>query len=146
MLKQDVEQLLRDGHTVEVPPQGTSMYPFLIEGRDRVVIAPWEGTARWGDVVLFRRVDGPLVLHRVVKVRPEGLSFVGDNQREVEGPLPPAQMRGILVGYVRSGKRHTTAFLPYRVLTSLWLLALPLRPAVWKGLAWVRRRRRPSLP
>ena len=34
----DIEKLVSAGHSVKIPIQGNSMYPFLIDGRDRVSI------------------------------------------------------------------------------------------------------------
>ena len=36
--KIDLEQLLRDGNIIRIKPQGYSMYPLLIPGRDEALI------------------------------------------------------------------------------------------------------------
>ena len=138
--KQDVERLLLEGNTVQFYPTGLSMYPFLIGGRDEAVVAPADGEKlRRGDVLLYRRVGGILVLHRLVRTKKEGLYFTGDNQTEIEGPLAREMVRGKLVGFVRKGKRHSTKNFWYRIYAGLWLFFLPLRPAAW-GLLRVLRR------
>ena len=38
--KMDIEQLLAQGHSVRIYPQGYSMYPMLVPGRDEAVIGP----------------------------------------------------------------------------------------------------------
>ena len=138
--KQDVEKLLREKHTVSLPLTGLSMYPFLIGGRDRAIVSPLKEseTPKKGEVYLYRRKQGILVLHRLVKVRDSGLFFTGDNQREIEGPLSSDQLRGRMTGFVRKGKEHGTSYFPYRFCTGLWRICLPLRPAVWKTLKAVR--------
>ncbi len=138
--KQDVEKLLREGNTVQFPPTGWSMYPLIIGGRDQVVVAPvGEKPFKKGDVLLYRRPGSILILHRLVKRKPEGLYFTGDNQTEIEGPLPESAVAGRLVGYVRKGKNHTTKNVLYRVYSGLWLLALPFRPAAWAFMRGVRK-------
>ena len=103
--KADIEQLLRDGKTVQTMINGYSMYPMLMPGRDSVILVPFEGEQpKRGDVVLYRRDGSILVLHRIWRVRQEGLYLVGDNQTEIEGPLRIEQMRGRLVGFVRKDK------------------------------------------
>lgn len=142
--KKDIVQLLAAGKTVEIMPQGNSMYPLLIPGRDRVVLAPFirqREKVRRGDVLLFRREQSILVLHRVCRVGKDGVYFVGDNQREVEGPIAPHQIVGRAVGFVRNGRRLSIHHPLYVIATGLWLLFLPLRPAAWKLTGAIRRLR-----
>ncbi len=136
--KTGIEQLLREGNTICVMPEGYSMYPMLVPGRDSVIIEPLcvlngerqragEKPVLRGDVVLYRRDAGILVLHRVFHVRKDGYYMVGDNQTRVEGPLRGDQLRGRMVGFIRRGRYCSTKDLPYRVYASLWLLVRPLR-------------------
>ena len=62
----EIEPLLKAGVCIQIHPQGYSMYPFIDPRRDEVVLAGIEdGSAlRRGDVVLYRRENGMLVLHR----------------------------------------------------------------------------------
>ena len=138
--KQDAEALLRSGITVQLPPTGWSMYPTIVPGRDQAVIAPAEGHAlRRGDVLLYRRDGGILVLHRVWRAGPEGLYLVGDNQREIEGPLRQDQVRGIMTALVRKGRNIPVTALCYRLPTGLWLLLRPLRRPISRAAAAVKR-------
>lgn len=124
----DIEQLLENGKVIQLPTRGYSMYPMLVSGRDAAIIAPVDGKElKRGDVVLYRRDNSILVLHRVWKVRKEGLYMVGDNQTEVEGPLRLDQVRGILVGFVRKGREIPVSNVPYRICSRLWLLLRPIR-------------------
>ena len=94
----DMEQLLQDGNILKLKPQGYSMYPLFIPGRDEALIqqAALE-SLRKNDVVLYRRDHSILVLHRICRIAPEGIYMVGDNQSEVEGPSwGPDQIRGKL--------------------------------------------------
>ena len=129
--KVDIEACLAAGETVQFPIRGWSMYPFLADGRDQAVVTPAEGTAlRRGDVALYRRDGGILVLHRVWRHDAAGLWFVGDNQTAVEGPLRPDQVRGKLTALCRKGRMISAGDARYRILSRLWLLARPLRPAI----------------
>ena len=105
MYTYDIEQLLKNGSAVKLKPQGYSMYPLFLPGRDEAVIehcVPSE--LHRGDVILYRRVQGILVLHRICRITRDGFYLVGDNQTEVEGPLSPEQIHGKLTGVVRNGK------------------------------------------
>ena len=124
----DIEKLLRDGHPVRLKPQGFSMYPLFISGRDEAVIAPCDpASLHRGDVALYRRDNSILVLHRIWKVRDDGFYMVGDNQTEIEGPLRP---------------EFSTSNMLYRLLSGIWLFCRPLRPLAHKIANLLRRFRR----
>ena len=132
--KIDVEGLLSRGQSVEIYPTGYSMYPLVIPGRDRAVLAPFirqRDQVRKGDVLLFRRKHSILVLHRVCRVGADGVYFVGDNQKEVEGPIPYNQIVGKATAFVRKGRRISVGRPMYRILTGLWLWLRPIRPLFW---------------
>lgn len=131
--KQDIEQLLRDGYTIQLKPQGYSMYPLFIPGRDEAIIESVPvNSFKKGDVALYRRDQSILVLHRICRINDSGFYMVGDNQSEVEGPLRPDQLKGKLVGFVRKGRSSSVQDPFYRFLSSLWLFMLPARPLCFK--------------
>lgn len=139
--KQNVEALLAEGNCVQIKPRGYSMYPLLVPGRDEVVLAPnMYYELKRGDVVLYRRESGMLVLHRICKRKGNAFYMVGDNQREIEGPLYAEQIKGVMVGVVRKGKSFSVNNPVYRVLSQIWLLMRPIRPVVAKTVAGVKRR------
>ena len=141
----DIEQLLQEGNTICIKPQGYSMYPVFVPGRDEAIIEPvCVEKLRRGDVVLYRRdkdveEGGILVLHRIWKRKPEGFYLVGDNQKKIEGPLRPDQMRGIMVGMNRKGKYIPVTNPLYRFCTGIWLWLRPLRPVISKTVAKLKR-------
>jgi len=64
--KKDIEKLLAEGNVLRIKPDGYSMYPMFVPGRDEAVIrSKGRAGARRGDVVLYRRNNGMLVLHRM---------------------------------------------------------------------------------
>lgn len=136
----DIEKLLINGNTVQIKPQGYSMYPVLVPGRDEVIVAPVDtDKIKRGDVVLYRRDESILVIHRIWKIKENGLYLVGDNQKEIEGPLRPDQMRGILTGIIRKGRYISADNIVYRVLTRIWLFLRPLRPAISHAVARLKK-------
>jgi len=147
--KQDIEKLLAEGKLIQVKPQGYSMYPLFVPGRDEAVIAPAPiERIRRGDVVLYRREGSILVLHRVWKRKGNCFYFVGDNQSEVEGPLKPEQIKGLLVGIIRKGRRFSVKNPAYRFLAGIWLILRPVRPVIsrWAaaGKKWLTRKAGPK--
>lgn len=138
--KKDVEELLAEGKTLQLKPKGYSMYPLFVPERDEAIIAPLGNKLpKRGDVVLYRRDGGILVLHRIWRRRGEAFYMVGDNQIEIEGPLRRNQIKGILVGVVRKGKYFSAGNFVYRAAAGLWLLLRPLRRSLSKTAAGLRR-------
>ena len=143
--KQDIEQLLHNGNTIRIKPQGYSMYPVFMPGRDEAIVEPVEGvTLKRGDVVLYRRdpqveCGGILVIHRIWKVTKEGIFLVGDNQKEIEGPLRRDQMKGVMIAMVRKGKMISVKNVLYRLITGIWLWLRPFRPVISKVAACLKR-------
>lgn len=142
---QDIEKLLEEGNNIQIKVQGYSMYPLLVPGRDEVVISPvtYQFPLKRGMVVLYRRYkeDGEkdiLVLHRIWKVKRQGVFLVGDNQKEVEGPLEYCQIKGHVIMIYRKGKKISTDDFLYRMLSGIWLLMRPIRPLIAKFVSFCK--------
>ena len=107
------------------------MYPLLLPGRDEVQIERTDITkAKRGDVLLYRRQEGILVLHRVYRRTKDGLYMVGDNQTEIEGPLALCQVRGKMIAVIRNGKSFSTGNPLYVIFSRIWLILRPFRPLI----------------
>lgn len=127
----DIETLLKSGQTIQLFPQGYSMYPLLVPDRDEVILSPLpDRPLRRGDVALYRRDTGILVLHRICRCKEDGYYMVGDNQVQVEGPLRKEQVIGIMSGFVRKGKLFSSDNLWYRILSRVWLIMRPVRRCI----------------
>lgn len=137
--KLHADQLLAEGKVVQINPQGYSMYPLFVPGRDSAVIAPIDRKLKRGDVVLFRRDGDLLVLHRLARHKSDGYYMVGDNQKELEGPLREDQMKGILVRVIRKGKSFSVKNPVYVLLSRIWLFLRPVRLCITKPLAAIKR-------
>lgn len=136
----DIEQLLKQGNVIRIKPQGTSMYPLFVPGRDEACIERTDfSSLKRGDVILYRRDKSILVLHRIWKITNNSFYMVGDNQTEIEGPLRADQVRGKLIGVIRNGHFIDVHNPLYRILSGLWLWLRPLRPIAWKITALFRR-------
>lgn len=137
--EQDIEKLLAEGNIIQIKPKGYSMYPLLVPGRDEVLVAPADHfKLKRTDVVLYRRDESILVLHRIWKRQGDRFYLVGDNQKEIEGPLRPDQIKGIMVGLVRNGRKISVKNPLYRMYAGIWLVMRPLRPVVSKAVAKIK--------
>lgn len=138
--EQNIEEILESGKAVQFKPQGYSMYPVIVPGRDAVVVQK-EDTAKLkrGDVVLYRRDGSILVIHRIWRKDEKGFYMVGDNQTEIEGPLRQDQIKGKMVTLIRNGKEIDVNSLLYRIPCSIWLFMRPIRRPVSLAAAAVKR-------
>ena len=136
----DILQLLEQGQSIQIKPQGYSMYPLFIPERDEAILQRAEpARLKRGDVVLYRRDGGILVLHRICKIKKNTFYMVGDNQREVEGPLREDQIKGVLTGFIRNEKHISVRHPIYILASRLWLFLRPVRPVFTKTAAAVKR-------
>ncbi len=129
--KKDIEALLRAGNTVKFHPSGGSMAPFFSSPDDYAVVEPLTEKIRPLDVLVYRRQDGPLIIHRVCKIKPEGLYMVGDAQVVPEGPLSDDCVAGVMVSYIKNGRERSVRYFPYRFYSAIWMLLRPFRGIIF---------------
>ncbi len=127
----DILELLEAGKTVQIKPQGFSMYPMLVPERDSAILIKADRKRlKRGDVVLYRRNKSILVLHRIWRRSGDLVYLVGDNQEIIEGPLPLEQIRGILVAFIRKGRTISVRSPLYLFYSHMWLLLRPFRKQI----------------
>ena len=78
--KMNIEKVLEEKGYLMTAPFGTSMLPFIRPQRDIIVVRKYQGEAKCRDVILYRRVGGKLVLHRILEVGADSYVLCGDNQ------------------------------------------------------------------
>lgn len=126
-----IREAFQKQHSVTIRPQGTSMFPFLIENRNLVTLEPWTAhKPHRGDIMLYQRENQLLILHRLWRIRKDGYYFVGDNQTAPEGPVSPSQLIAVVTEITKGKRCYSVKFLPYRFLSRLWLFLRPLRPYI----------------
>ena len=116
-----VRELLASGHTnVPVTISGTSMTPFLDPG-DTVCLNRPVGGVKPGDVVLFTRPGGRYILHRVVRVLPDGaLEILGDAQMASEILPDDSHVWGVVTEALHGNQRLTAESLRWRFFAGPW--------------------------
>ena len=72
MQKYTFEEIIEKEGQLVYSSVGTSMLPLIRQGRDLIVIEKPKGRLGKYDIPLYKRAGGQYVLHRVVKVLPEG--------------------------------------------------------------------------
>ncbi len=137
------EVLDRDGRLVYTNV-GISMLPLIREGRDVMTIEKRDISAlKKHDAVLFRRENikgrGEYVLHRILKVLPDGNYYiVGDNCTEGE-TVKPSQILGVLTGLHRNGKPVDMGGFRYKAYLALWCAPYHWRFLVLRADRFIRR-------
>ncbi len=123
-----IREVLSNGGTFTLTITGTSMYPFIVGGRDNVTLSPVPERLRKNDLPLYRRRDGSFVLHRIIKLERDGTyTCCGDHQSQPEKGLRHEQMVALATAYVRKGKSLTNRNFLYRVYRTLWTWLLRYR-------------------
>ncbi len=134
------EQLLQEKGFLLYTTVGTSMLPLLRERRDIVEIRPLEGRARRLDVVLYRR-GGMYILHRVLRVEPEGYLIAGDHNTFVERDVTDAMILGRMTRIIRDGKSVPVSAWRLRLYTLGWCAPWRLRMLLLRAARRLKRLR-----
>ena len=120
--------LLQENRQIVIPVSGNSMTPFLCGGRDFVMLRKCEkNELRTGDIVLYQRIQGQFVLHRIQKIRGQNFYAIGDAQRVTEGPISVERICGKVYGIQRKGRwiGHRNFFDWF--FKKIWIHVIPLR-------------------
>ena len=97
------EEILRKEGRLISAIRGDSMLPMLDENKDTVSLVPVRGELKKYDLPLYRRPNGKLVLHRIIKVRKKYYVTCGDN-RTVSEKVPKEWVIAVCDGYFKDGK------------------------------------------
>lgn len=120
------ELLEKDGYIVYTNV-GCSMMPLLRQRRDIIEIRK-KGPERCKkyDVALYKRGD-KYILHRVLKVLPDGYLIAGDNCVFVERDITDENILGVMTRVRRNGRDVAMDNPWYRLYVHLWCDCYPLR-------------------
>lgn len=121
-----IRERLSNGESVRFTPQGTSMRPMILGGRDQVILSPLPERLKKFDLPLYQRDNGQYVLHRIVKAGKD-FTCIGDGQFIYEPGVRQDQMLALATGFVRKGKTRSTDCFSYWLYCRLWHYSRPLR-------------------
>ncbi len=133
-------RMIEEGReNVPVPVQGVSMRPFLRNG-DFAYLVALPDKVKKGDILLFRRKNGQYILHRVYKIRKDGLYLMLGDSQQVPEPVLPDQLRA-KVAFVRCGNQDCKpGDLRWWFFACPWRICAPRRPQIAKLLALFRKK------
>ena len=78
-------------------------------------------------------------MHRIYKLRKEGLYIVGDAQREIEGPVNPSQIFAVVTKARRRGKWVEPGNFWWEFYEHVWIRLVVFRPIIFKLYALLSR-------
>ena len=136
-------ELVAQGEEVGLPVAGSSMTPFLGDGRDQVFIRKPHRPPERGDVVLYRRDNGDYVLHRIHRVHGTGDGAVydvaGDAQSRIERGIRRDQIFALVTRIRRKGRILGPESLHWRFFQKVWIGTVPLRSPILRLYGTCRR-------
>ena len=99
-------ELIKSGEECPLTGTGNSMYPFLKDEKDIITMMPIDKKKiRVGDIFLYQRDDGIIVVHRLYKIcSDETFWFAGDNLSYVEKNIKISQLRAKARYVTRNGR------------------------------------------
>lgn len=138
-----VDELIEENAVLPFYVTGSSMNPFLISRRDIVYLKkPRKGELTKGRIVLFRRKDGSLVLHRIRKFLPDStFEMLGDAQSQSE-KIDELQIIAAVTEIERKGKRRSTDSVYWKSVDAIWRVLTPFRPIIMRIWFKIRRIKR----
>ena len=121
------EEMLQDQGYIVYTNVGNSMMPLLRPRRDviEIRIKP-QGRCHKYDVVLYKRRGG-YILHRILRVLPDGYLIAGDHNTFIETDVTDDMILGIMQRIIRNGKSITVNNYIYRFYVHLWCDWYPFR-------------------
>lgn len=134
--------VLEAGGTLPLVISGSSMSPFLIHGRDTVYLSKIRQPVKPGDMVLYRRDSGELILHRVCRIDARGFSMLGDAQTQIESGVRQQQLLAVVTAVNRKGQLLTGKSMVWKFFEIIWLRVIPLRRKLVACYDWITRKRR----
>jgi hypothetical protein len=120
-------RLVSEGVSVTFPVNGRSMLPFIVGGRDSVVLEKPVSFRRL-DIVLAEVEGGSYVVHRIVDLDGERMVLMGDGNLEQREHCKASQVKARVTHVVQpNGKRRSLECFWWRTLAKAWFILLPFR-------------------
>ena len=139
-----LRETLAAGGIFALHPRGNSMLPCIRSQSDTVLLGSADpASLRRGDVILYRRADGRLALHRIVRRRGDGdaLRFdtCGDALARPERDIPARAVLARMTGLLRAGEPLPLDAPAYRRYVRRRLFSRPFRRLFGRIAAWRSR-------
>ncbi len=114
-----IEEVILGGGKFSFVPSGNSMKPFIRPGKDSVNVVKADELKKY-DIVLYRRVSGQFVLHRIVNVDNNHYVMCGDNQWTKEHDITSDMIVAKVSEIVRGDKVILCSSKKYMFWVHIW--------------------------
>ena len=133
-----ISVLVSDGGVTPLNVTGTSMRPFISPKGDTVYLASCEkGDVKKGDILLFKRNNGSVVLHRVRRVDGDKYIMNGDAQNWCES-TDHEHVIARVIEYTHNGKRVDPNSSGQKIIRAFWYPTYKVRPYMIAGLRKIK--------
>lgn len=117
---------LSEGKRVKLRAKGNSMRPFIHGNEDILLLVPSDNLHK-GDVVLAQ-IDGKrYVVHRIIGLRNDKITLMGDGNLYEKETCSRTDIYGMVESVIRDGKESNLRSSYTRICANLWRFLLPLR-------------------
>jgi len=120
-------RLVAEGIAVTFPVNGRSMLPFIVGGRESVILVK-PRAPQLGDIVLARVENGKPVIHRIIAIDGEKVTLMGDgNLYGVEHCLAKDILARATDAVTQQGKKRKLDSASSLKRSALWNRLRPIR-------------------
>ncbi len=134
-----LQDILKNGGVVSVCVSGYSMKPFLRHNQDTVRLKQCsDRDIKKGQIVLFKRYDGKIFLHRIRKLVGNRIVVNGDAQQWCE-TIEKEQVIAFVCEIERNGKVITNNSSVFKMWNLLWYPTRPFRDKIFKAGSAVKK-------
>ena len=124
---EEAVRLVDDGVSVTLPVDGHSMLPFIIGGRESVILKKPEACSV-GDVVLAWVNDCRYVVHRIIRIEGDNVTLMGDGNIVGKEYCTIADIKAIVTHVVGADNNPHDIYVPWRRWAAkLWWYLRPVR-------------------
>ena len=124
---EEAVRLVEDGVSVTLPVGGHSMLPFIIGGRESVILQK-PPQPKIGDVVLAWVIPGRWVVHRVIRIDGEHVTLMGDGNLSGTESCTLSDVKALITHVVdANGKRRDIYTRWRRIAARAWWYIRPFR-------------------
>ena len=128
ILFDEIYRLIKEGLNVRFRVKGMSMFPFLRNERDWVVLSPFSlNEVKTGAIALARDNRNNIVLHRIIKIDGDVILLSGDGNIDKKEKVFVGAIAGIVSEVTRNGRTLHTDSVIWRISSYLWYILSPFR-------------------
>ena len=124
---EEVIRLVDDGISVTLPVNGHSMLPFIVGGKESVILQKPE-QPKTGDVVLAWVEEGRYVVHRIIGINGEDVMLMGDGNLTGTEHCTVGDIKAVATHVVSADEKRHYLYSRWRMsAVRLWLRLRPVR-------------------